>query len=136
MIDHETKVFKNKIDTPTRYYPDSKSAIAAGDEFHARVKAIAEEMGAHSVFAVGHFLLQAAPDAKPNDDKSVQAVVAYGCARCMGYEVARCLSAVFEVVGQFFDGFASGAAERLSKAIAHGVMANKADRAKQKGFDA
>jgi hypothetical protein len=131
----EVEVHRGQAKGETTLYPDKASAKVAADEFHARVRAIAEEMGVHSVFAVADFYVQPTPAMKP-DDKSLQAVVLFGCARCMGYEVARCTAAAFEIASKFFEGFTAGATERLAKALANVAMVDKSEKARQKGYDA
>ena len=134
-MDLETEVHRGEARGETRLYPDKAGAKAAADEFHARVIAIAEEMGVHNVFAVADFYVQPTPTMKL-EDKSVQAVVLYGCARCMGYEVARAILVAFELAAKFFEGFSAGAAERFGKAMANVAMAEQSEKARQKGYDA
>lgn len=135
MNDPEMELHLGEAKGQTRIYPDAKSAEVAANEFKARVVSIAEEMGAHSLFVVADFFIEPRPGKKPGD-RSSQCVVLWGCVKCLGYEVARSLHAIFPVVQRFLDGFSAAAVEGLAKEMMHLSMARKSEQAKQKGFDA
>lgn len=134
-IMQETEVHIGKTEVRTRLYPDEASAQAATAEFHARVTAIAEEMGAHGVVAVADFYIQPSEKVKPKD-ASMQCVLLWGCAKCSGFELSRCIQVLFQTSRDFFAGFSKGAILGVVKEIAHSAMVEKSEKSKGTGYDA
>lgn len=91
------EVHKSYGPNATKHYPDVKTVTDAIHEFRARVKAIADELGIHTMFVAAEFSLR--------DDKPAQCVIAYGCLPCSGVAAARGVSTLMEQTPEFSAGY-------------------------------